>query len=182
MPLPTIRKDRRMSDFRTKGRRSPSRAFRPALDGRLEDRVLLSGRRRFTSIWELSSGCSSTPQAKVAFHANVPPFALNAPRWNREFRVIHAAASQTIRGGQAVNVVSVDGTHYRIQLGYISNTVQTAAGRRRRGNCTRRRHRRPRPRSSSPPSIPSRSAPSGSMPCRAARSASSWTARLPTPS
>jgi hypothetical protein len=42
--------------------------------------------------------------------------------------VIHAAAVQTIRGGQAANVVSVDGSHFRIQLGYESNTVATAAG------------------------------------------------------
>jgi hypothetical protein len=42
--------------------------------------------------------------------------------------VIHAAAVQTIRGGQDANVVSVDGSHFRIQLGYISNTVATSAG------------------------------------------------------
>ena len=59
---------------------------------------------------------------------NVPPFALNAPRWNRQFRVIHAAAFQTIRGGQAINVIATDGSRYRIQLAYVSNTVQTAAG------------------------------------------------------
>ena len=115
-----------MSDFRTEGRRSPSRAFRPALDGQLEDRVLLS-KQTLHQYLGTQLGLLKHPQAKVAFHVNVPPFALNAPRWNRHFRVIHAAASQTIRGGQAVNVVSVDGTHYRIQLGYISNTVQTAA-------------------------------------------------------
>jgi hypothetical protein len=73
------------------------------------------------------TGLLRHPQPGVAFHVNVPPFVLNAPRFNRHFRVIHAAASQTIRGGQAVNVASVDGTHYRIQLGYISNTVATSA-------------------------------------------------------
>ena len=117
-----------MSDARTNGGRiSNARAFRPALDGRLEDRVLLS-KQTCTSIWRTQTGLLRHPQPGVAFHANVPPFVLNAPRFNRQFRVIHAAASQTIRGGQAVNVVSVDGTHYRIQLGYISNTVATAAG------------------------------------------------------
>ena len=84
--------------------------------------------RRFTSTWERNLGLLKHPQAGVAFHANIPPFALNAPRWNRHFRVIHAAAVQTIRGGQAANVVSVDGSHFRIQLGYISNTVATSAG------------------------------------------------------
>jgi hypothetical protein len=122
-----IRKDRRMSDYRTEGRRSPARAYRPTLDGRLEDRVLLTSPQTLHQYLGTQLGLLKHPQPGVAFHVNVPPFALNAPRWNRHFRVIHASASQTIRGGQAVNVVGVDGTHYRIQLQYISNTVQTAA-------------------------------------------------------
>ncbi len=118
-----------MSDSRTKGRRSSARAFRPALDGRLEDRVLLSGAKQTLHQYlGTQLGLLKHPQPGVAFHVNVPPFALNAPRWDRHFRAIHAAASQTIRGGEAANVVSVDGTHYRIQLGYISNTVATANG------------------------------------------------------
>ena len=132
---PRNRKDRRMSDFRTKGRPSPSRAFRPALDGRLEDRVLLSP-RRFTSIWEPRSDCSSTP-GKVAFHVNKPPFALNAPRWNRQFRIIPAAAFQTIRGGQAVNVISIDGSHYRIQLSYIPTPSRPPPGMAKVGRTLR---------------------------------------------
>jgi hypothetical protein len=119
--------DRRMSDSRTKGRRSSSRAYRPALDGKLEDRVLLSTQTLHQYLGT-NLGLLKHPQAGVAFHVNVPPFVLNAPRFHRTFRVIHAAAGQSIRGGQAVNVVSVDGTHYRIQLGYISNTVATSAG------------------------------------------------------
>src|SRR5208337_4857241 len=124
--VPMIRKDRRMSDSRTKRRRPSSRAYRPALDGKLEDRVLLS--QTLHQYLGTNRGLLKHPQAGVAFHVNVPPFALNAPRWNRHFRVIHAAAVQTIRGGQAANVVSVDGSHFRIQLGYESNTVATAAG------------------------------------------------------
>src|SRR5271157_6014260 len=116
-----------MSDIRTEGRRSPSRAFRPALDGKLEDRVLLS-KQTLHQYLGTNLGLLKHPQAGVAFHVNVPPFALNAPRWNRQFRVIHAAAVQTIRGGQAANVVAVDGSHFRIQLSYISNTVATSAG------------------------------------------------------
>jgi hypothetical protein len=116
-----------MSDTRTEGRRSPSRRFRPALDGRLEERVLLS-QQTLHQYLGTSLGLLRHPQPRAAKNLNMPPFALNAPRWNREFRAIHAAATQTIRGGQAVNVVSVDGTHYRIQLSYISNTVATSNG------------------------------------------------------
>ena len=116
-----------MSDSRTKRRRPSSRAYRPALDGQLEDRVLLS-KQTLHQYLGTNLGLLKHPKAGVAFHVNVPPFALNAPRWNRHFRVIHAAAVQTIRGGQAANVVSVDGSHFRIQLGYESNTVATAAG------------------------------------------------------
>ncbi len=116
-----------MSDSRTKRRRPSSRAYRPALDGKLEDRVLLSTQTLHQYLGT-NLGLLKHPQAGVAFHVNKPPFALNAPRWNRHFRVIHAAAVQTIRGGQAANVVAVDGSHFRIQLGYESNTVATAAG------------------------------------------------------
>ena len=116
-----------MSDSRTKRRRPSSRAYRPALDGKLEDRVLLSTQTLHQYL-ATNLGLLKHPQAGVAFHVNVPPFALHAPRWNRHFRVIHAAAVQTIRGGQAANVVAVDGSHFRIQLGYESNTVATAAG------------------------------------------------------
>jgi len=115
-----------MSDSRTEGRRSSSRAFRPALDGQLEDRVLLS-KQTLHQYLGTNLGLLKHPQAGVAFHVNKPPFVLNAPRFNRHFRVIHAAAVQTIRGGQAANVVAVDGSHFRIQLGYIPNTVQTSA-------------------------------------------------------
>ena len=68
------------------------------------------------------------PKPGAAFHANMPPFlASDAPPFTHSFRVIHAAASQTIRGGQAANVAATDGSHYRIQLSYIPNTVQTSA-------------------------------------------------------
>ncbi|MFO0893170.1 MAG: hypothetical protein U0790_29035, partial [Isosphaeraceae bacterium] len=38
-----------------------------------------------------------------------------------------APASQTIRGGKAANVVTRDGSVYRIQLAYITNTLGTSA-------------------------------------------------------
>src|SRR5262249_27992402 len=99
-----------MSDFRQEARRSPARAFRPTLDGQLEDRVLLNAPQTLHAYLGTQLGLLKHPQPGVAFHVNVPPFAIDAPRWNRHFRSIHAAASQTIRGGQAVNVVAVDGT------------------------------------------------------------------------
>ena len=116
-----------MSDSRTKRRRPASRAYRPALDGKLEDRVLLS-KQTLHQYLETNRGLLNHPAVGFAFYVNKPPFLQNAPSFNRHFRVIQAAAVQTIRGGQAANVVSVDGSHFRIQLGYISNTVATSAG------------------------------------------------------
>ena len=115
-----------MSDSRTKRRRPSSRAYRPALDGKLEDRVLLS--QTLSQYLVTNRGLLNHPAVGFAFYVNKPPFLQNAPSFNRHFRKIHAAAVQTIRGGQAANVVSVDGSHFRIQLGYESNTVATAAG------------------------------------------------------
>jgi hypothetical protein len=38
-----------------------------------------------------------------------------------------ASSAESARGGQAANVIAVDGSHFRIQLAYIPNTVQTSA-------------------------------------------------------
>jgi hypothetical protein len=102
------------------------RAFRPTLDGRLEDRVVLSNvsLRQYLNI---SRRLLNNPSPKLARVINFPQFTRNAPGISQNPRVIHAAAVQTIRGGQAVNVAAVDGTHYRIQLAYISNTQGTSA-------------------------------------------------------
>jgi len=118
-----------MSDSRTKRRRPSSRAYRPALDGKLEDRVLLSSQRiRLEQYLNTNRGLLNHTVAGFAFYVNRPPFTQNAPPFNRQFRKIQAAAVQTARGGQVADVVAVDGSHFRIQLGYISNTVATAAG------------------------------------------------------
>ncbi len=69
-----------MRGSRKQGRRAPKRVFQPALDGCLEDRVLLStqGEQGHTSYKYLLSH----PAAKNAFHANVPPFVTsNAPKF-----------------------------------------------------------------------------------------------------
>ncbi len=115
-----------MSDSRTQGRRSPSRAYRPALDAMLEDRVLLS--QTLHQYLTTNLGLLKHHQTRVAFNLNKPPFTQNAPPFNRQFRVIHAAAVQTARGGQAADVVAVDGSHFRIQLSYESNTTATTTG------------------------------------------------------
>jgi len=101
------------------------RAFRPTLDGQLEDRVVLSNvsLRQYLNI---SKRLLNNPSPKPARVINFPQFTKNAPGISQNPRVIHAAAVQTVRGGQAVNVVAVDGTHYRIQLAYISNTLGTS--------------------------------------------------------
>ncbi|QEH32899.1 hypothetical protein OJF2_13840 [Aquisphaera giovannonii] len=114
-----------MFHFRRKVRRTPPRAFRPGIEGGLEERVVMStmSLRQYVGT---SVALLRNPSARLARNVNLPPFAKDAPRWNREFRTIHAAVTQTLRGGKAVNVVTVDGTRYRVQLGYIANTIATS--------------------------------------------------------
>jgi hypothetical protein len=77
----------------------------------------------------LAQALLKNPKAGAAYFHKFPPFlGPSAPHFKQGFRKIHAAASQTVRGGQAANVAAVDGSHYRIQLGYISNTIQASAG------------------------------------------------------
>ncbi len=114
-----------MSDSRTK-RRAGLRAFRPVLDGTLEDRVLLSQ----TVHQYLSENLKllSHPKVGLAYRANNPRFLQNAPNFQRGFRMIPAAVVQTARGGQSADVIAPDGSYFRLQLGYIGNTIATAAG------------------------------------------------------
>ncbi len=111
---------------RTNRSRSSLRAFRPTVDARLEDRVVLSN-VSLRQYLLLSHRLLNNPSPRPARVAGFPAFTKNAPGISQNPRVIHAAAIQTIRGGQAVNVAAVDGTHYRIQLAYISNTAQASA-------------------------------------------------------
>jgi hypothetical protein len=116
-----------MSEYRRNRRRSPLRAFRPTLDGKLEDRQLLSGMSLHQYLVN-SATLLNNPNPRAAYAMKMPPLkGRGAHPFHQSFRVIRAAATQTIRGGQAVNVASTDGTHYRIQLGYISNTLATSA-------------------------------------------------------
>ena len=116
-----------MSDSRTKRRRPSSRAYRPTLDGILEDRFLLS----MTVHQRFSEGLKllKDPKIGAAFRANNPEFTTSSsPKFIHGFPVRQAAIVQTARGGQAADVIATDGSYFRIELGYISNTVATSAG------------------------------------------------------
>jgi hypothetical protein len=111
-----------MSESRTKGRRSPGRAFRPTVDGQLESRLLQTVYKGHT----VSRYLLSHPSAKAAYNLRQPPFtAADAPPFHKDFRRISAVGTQTARGGQAVQVTALDGSHYLIKLDYSSNTLGT---------------------------------------------------------
>ncbi len=108
---------------RKPGRRTQSRAFQPALDGRLEDRFLLSTAK---------AHASSTPpllkntSSRAAYDVHKPPFiARGAPPFNKAYRIKTKVATETARGGQSVEVVALDGSHYMVSLSYTSNTLAT---------------------------------------------------------
>ncbi len=114
-----------MSEYRTQGRRSSARAFRPTLDGRLESRVLLTVPKGHT----VSRFLLSHTSPKTAMNLRQPPFTSpDAPPFHKSFHVKTAVGTQTARGGQAVEVTAQDGSHYLIKLAYTSNTLATAAG------------------------------------------------------
>ena len=68
------------------------------------------------------------PGARTAYLKNLPPQVQHAPL-NRPVSGITrrrvAIATQTAHGGQAVQVVALDGSHYMIKLSYTSNTIAT---------------------------------------------------------
>jgi hypothetical protein len=113
----------------TGSRRAPSRTFQPAVDGRLEVRMMLSGGTSAgTRFVEASRYLLKHPGARAAYNLKQPPFLdVHAPHFNNVhgFRVKSAVAIQTARGGQAVEVTALDGSHYMIKLSYTSNTIST---------------------------------------------------------
>ncbi len=116
-----------MSGSRPNSRRSPSRTFRPALDGRLEERVLMT---RTVKLIHVATGLLKHTKPRAAFNVNQPPFlAGDAPPFFRksQFTKIKAVGVQTARGGQNVEVTATDGSHYMISLDYSSNTLATNA-------------------------------------------------------
>ncbi len=110
-------------------RRAPVRTFQPAVDGRLEVRMMLSGGTSAgTRFVEASRYLLKHPSARAAYNLKQPPFLdVHAPHFNNVhgFRVKSAVAIQTARGGQAVEVTALDGSHYMIKLSYTSNTIAT---------------------------------------------------------
>ena len=110
-------------------RRSSRHSFRPTADARLEERVVLSNASPVTlhDYLTISRRLLNNPSPRLARVVGFPAFTKDAPGVQENPRTIYAPAIQTIRGGQAVNVVTTDGSRFRIQLGYVSNTQQTSA-------------------------------------------------------
>ncbi len=120
-----------MTQSRTKGRRSPARAFRPTVDGQLEDRALLSS--HFSSPFGKNYSAQANfllkhPNARNAANLKSPAqLSYNAPHFNNigGYHKIKHVGTQTARGGQNVEVTATDGSHYMISLSYTSNTLAT---------------------------------------------------------
>jgi hypothetical protein len=111
-----------MSESRKEPRRAPTRAFRPTVDGRLESRVLLHVPKGHS----VSRFLLSHTSPRYAFDLRQPPFtAVTAPLFHKSFHIKTSISTQTARGGQAVEVTALDGSHYMIKLDYTSNTIAT---------------------------------------------------------
>jgi hypothetical protein len=119
---------RRVGARSVPGRRPPSRVFCPLLDGRLEARALLSGSPFGKNYLAQSAFLLKHTTPRAAFNLRSPrQLAYRAPHFNNihGFQQIRYIGTQTMRGGQAVQVTSLDGTHYVIKLSYTSNTLAT---------------------------------------------------------
>jgi hypothetical protein len=113
-----------MSETRPNGGRARSRAFRPALDGRLEDRVLMSV-ADITKDLAYSAYLLKHTSARTAYLLHKPPQLVRAPHFKAHVRKrAGVAATETARGGQNVEV-NAGGSHYMISLSYTSNTLAT---------------------------------------------------------
>ncbi len=112
-----------------KSRRSPVRSFQPALDGALEDRVLLSSNPFGKNYAAESKFLLKVKTARAARNLKAPPqLASNAPHFNnvQGYRIHKYIGTQTVRGGQNVIVSALDGSHYQLALSYVSNTIATS--------------------------------------------------------
>ncbi len=108
------------------GLKARPRSFFPGVEGGLETRVLLShSPQKVLAIAEFQL---KHPGARAAYLNNLPPQVQHAPaKWpvSGITRRRVAIATQTARGGQAVEVSALDGSHYMIRLSYTSNTIAT---------------------------------------------------------
>jgi hypothetical protein len=112
-----------------KSRRAPVRAFQPAFDGGLEDRVLLSSNPFGKNYAAESKFLLKHTTPRAARNLKAPPqLASDAPHFNnvKGYRVHKYIGTQTARGGQNVEVSALDGSHYMISLSYTSNTLATS--------------------------------------------------------
>lgn len=109
--------------------RRPRHAFKPTAEAPLEERVVLSNASPVSlhQYLTLSQRLLNNPSPRLARYVGFPAFTKDAPGVKENPRTILAPAIQTIRGGQAVNVVTNDGSRFRVQLSYVSNTQQTSA-------------------------------------------------------
>lgn len=137
-----------MASANDRRRQTPSRRFQPSLEGRLETRELMShgGARLAEAAHHAVDShalaahrhghIKGTAYHYLLTHTNpknanslhVPrflsghaPFFLNQQPYRRHY----FTATQTARGGQAVEVTALDGSHYMIKLSYTSNTTAT---------------------------------------------------------
>jgi hypothetical protein len=114
--------------FARGGSRSARRTFYPTIDGRLEGRMLLTYWHVIPKVLDNANYLLKHPSARTAFLKNLPPQVQRAPA-NRPVSQItrkrYVIATQTARGGQAVEVTALDGSHYMIKLSYTSNTIAT---------------------------------------------------------
>jgi hypothetical protein len=114
-----------MSESRKDGHRSRSRAFRPSVDGGLEDRVLMS-LADIPKQLAYSAFLLKHPSARTAYLVHKPPQLNRAPHFFQGHvrRRAGVPASETARGGENVEV-NAGGTHYMVSLSYTSNTLAT---------------------------------------------------------
>ena len=173
-----------MKDSRKSPRRAASRAFRPGLDGRLEERVLLTPRVKLIDVATRFAQAHQAPRGLQRQSAAVPGLRRSAV-FNRQtgFAKIKAIGVQTARGGQNVEVTATDGSHYMITLSYTSNTLATSTAEGANGQAgasTAAAHPAWSP--CRTPDTRSQSARFAPIRCLAAAWASSSTARPRTPS
>ncbi len=133
-----------MASASDRRRRTPPRRFQPTVGGPLEPRVLLSHAAHVAHEAHVAQAAHPAGHGHIkgtAYHyllthtnpknansLHVPrflgsdaPFFLNLQPYRRHYFV----ATQTARGGQAVEVTALDGSHYMIKLSYTSNTTAT---------------------------------------------------------
>jgi hypothetical protein len=112
----------------SRGRKTPTRTFHPTVDGGLEVRMLLTYWHVVPKVLGNAEFLLKHPGARAAFLKNLPPQTQHAPLKFPVSGITRkrvAIATQTARGGQAVEVTALDGSHYMIKLSYTSNTIAT---------------------------------------------------------